>query len=140
MKWLKLFHFTWAERWGLVEAGYYLAKAKIRIRRDDFRTIAEKLKRTDVPSQSIDSPDIGVVKRSVGRMHARLPWENKCLPQALAAAWMLKRRAIPATIYFGVRKTEEEGLKAHAWVIAADYFVTGRDGHRHYSVVSKIEI
>ncbi len=68
----------------------------------------------------------------------RTPWKSVCLPQAVTAQWMLRRRGIPATLYLGVKKTlpKGEALAAHAWVRCGDLVVTGAAGHRSYTVIS----
>lgn len=48
----------------------------------------------------------------------RAAWFNlaaPCLPTALAALWMLRRRGIRSTLCLGVRR-ERSALKAHAWL------------------------
>ena len=47
---------------------------------------------------------------------AAKPWINAlCLPRALAALAMLRRRGIPSRLCLGVAR-EQSGLVAHAWV------------------------
>lgn len=66
------------------------------------------------------------------------PWESVCLPQAVAAKWMLKRRRIPCTVYLGVMKDDNkpDKLAAHAWIRCGQAILTGAKGHRQYTVVS----
>lgn len=62
-------------------------------------------------------------------------WESNCFAQALCAHWILKKRKLPHTIYFGVKKDQEEALKAHAWLRVGTDLLTGGNGHKHYTVV-----
>jgi hypothetical protein len=66
------------------------------------------------------------------------PWKSVCLPRAVAAQWMLRRRRIAATLYLGVAKDDEkpEKLAAHAWLRCGDIIVTGKAGMEHFTVVS----
>jgi len=66
------------------------------------------------------------------------PWESVCLPQAVAAKWMIKRRGISGTLYLGVMKdeTKPDKLAAHAWVRCGQFILTGAKGHLQYTVVS----
>jgi hypothetical protein len=66
-------------------------------------------------------------------------WKSVCLSQAVAAQWMLKRRNIAGTLYLGVAKDEANPLEftAHAWLRCGNLILTGRDGHRRFTVVSK---
>lgn len=59
------------------------------------------------------------VGRAVSAAARRLPWSPVCLPQALAASWMLRRRGLASRVCFGVLR-ENGALKAHAWTTTAD--------------------
>lgn len=63
-------------------------------------------------------------------------WESKCMVQALSSKWMLKRRGIDSTVYFGIKKDEEGKLKAHAWLRVGDKVLTGIHGHKSFKVVN----
>ncbi len=65
-----------------------------------------------------------------------LPWNCKCLVQALAVNRMLKKRGIQNTVYLGVAKDDEKELIAHAWVRSGDVFITGFRGKNKFTVVS----
>jgi hypothetical protein len=56
-----------------------------------------------------------------------MPWMNAgCLPRALAAQAMLRRRGIASRICLGVaREAEGGGLLAHAWVEVGDHKIVG---------------
>ena len=65
--------------------------------------------------------------RAVGR---RFPWLFICLPQAMAAQAMLRRRGIASSITFGARRPSVQGGKAaelHAWLHHGDQMLTGQD-------------
>lgn len=79
-----------------------------------------------------DARRIGAIIRKVG---CRVPWKCKCLEYAIAAKLLLKRRAIPSTVYFGVRNENGE-LKAHAWLRSGAVIVTGGENHRHFTVIN----
>ena len=57
------------------------------------------------------------IGRAVPAAARRLPWKPVCLPQALAAAFMLWRRGQPSCLCLGVRR-EGAGIAAHAWLLA----------------------
>jgi Transglutaminase-like superfamily len=63
------------------------------------------------------------VGRAVERVAALLPWRPGCLPQAVAARAMLRRRGIACHGHLGVVSTRP--LEAHAWVTVAGRVVTG---------------
>ena len=63
-----------------------------------------------------------------------LPWKPVCLPQAVTAQWMLRRRGIPSTVYLGADPAR--GYDAHAWVRVGALVVTGGPGQDRFTVVS----
>ena len=71
--------------------------------------------------------------RSIGRSlratAALVPWRSDCLPQALAAAFMLKMAGIPYRLTIGVEPGESDTLarpmQAHAWIATDRRVVTG---------------
>lgn len=64
-------------------------------------------------------------------------WNSNCFAQALCAHWILKQRKHAHTIYFGTKKDDGGGMRAHAWLRAGDKIVTGRKGHLQYVVLGK---
>jgi len=76
------------------------------------------------------------VSRAILTMSRHLPWESKCLVQAISGKMMLRRRQIPSTLYLGVAKKEDGDLNAHAWIRCGDRILTGARGHRQFTVVA----
>jgi len=54
-----------------------------------------------------------------------VPFNAVCLPQAMTARIMLKRRGVGSVLHFGAAKGEQKPLDAHAWLDAAGVEVTG---------------
>jgi len=76
------------------------------------------------------------ISRAVGLAARNLPWECKCLVQAMAGKAMLRRRGLPSTLYLGLAKDGEEQLCAHAWLRCGNIILTGRQGNDRFTVVS----
>ena len=70
-------------------------------------------------------PVLRDTKRAVERAARHSPTPAKCLSQALAAAWMLRRRGVAGTIKLGAARGPEGALAFHAWLTAGPYIVTG---------------
>lgn len=67
-----------------------------------------------------------VVARMVRRVARRLPFEALCLPQAMAAQWMLRRRGVSARLWIGVRRpAPRRPLDYHAWLTVDGESVIG---------------
>lgn len=76
-------------------------------------------------------PDfVRMVKEAVGSASRHTPWKSNCLPQAVAAMRMLKKRGLCATLYLGLRRGPDGGLAAHAWLRCGDVYVTGGSSPR----------
>jgi len=54
-----------------------------------------------------------------------VPFKAVCLPQALAARIMLRRRGVVCVVHFGAAKGRKKSFAAHAWLDAAGVEVTG---------------
>jgi hypothetical protein len=73
--------------------------------------------------------EVGWAVGVVGRL---VPWDGRCLAQALAATGMLRHRGLEGTVSFGARRGESTGFGAHAWLRLGSCMVTGGPGHQHY--------
>jgi hypothetical protein len=62
---------------------------------------------------------------AVTRAARYVPFQAVCLPQAMAARFMLARRGVASTMHFGAARGEDKPLDAHAWLDAAGVEVTG---------------
>jgi hypothetical protein len=58
------------------------------------------------------------IARQIERGAERLPFETVCLPRAMAASWILRRREIAHALVFAVRPPERRGGQhaLHAWI------------------------
>lgn len=62
---------------------------------------------------------------AVTRSARYVPFKAVCLPQAIAARNMLKRRGVSSVMHFGAAKGEAKPFDTHAWLDAAGVEVTG---------------
>jgi hypothetical protein len=130
------------ERILLVEAFVLLGLARLGVLFLPFRWLAKSIGRHMQEDQTTPLPsDLKLARMIGGAVRAAAnytPWGSVCLPQAVAAKWMLKRRRIPGTVYLGVRKDKNkpEQLAAHAWIRCDQTILTGAQGHGYYTVVA----
>ena len=150
MTWLKSLHDTpakWrrrsrAERLLLMEAFVLLGIARLTVLVMPFRwlavTLGKHMKETGIEVNPSDLGPARMVGQAVRSAANNTPWESLCLPQAVAGQWMLKRRHIAGTLYLGVAKdkAKTERLAAHAWLRCGNIILTGREGHRQFTVVA----
>ncbi len=125
-----------------LEAFLLLGIARFVVKTMPFRWLAKTIGRHQHESETMIGESDGLRSTRIGRAvcsaSGNTPWESVCLPQAITAQWMLKRRQIPATLYLGVtkEKTDRKKLKAHAWLRCGNTILTGAAGHRDFTVVS----
>jgi len=129
---------TAAERWRgralTVEAGILLATARALVAMVEFGRWRALLGRP-LPAEPGD-PALDLVRNRAARRLSRavergarwLPGNSRCLPQALALAWMLRRRGIACTLVLGVLSGARRGAlnDLHAWVVCDGEIVIGR--------------
>jgi hypothetical protein len=133
---------TAVERRLLIEAFLLLGVARLSLLVLPFKWLAATLGRhKSETSAEMNPSDIGcarMIGQAVCAAANYTPWKSVCLPQAVAAQWMLKRRHISGTLYLGVAKNEAKPMKlaAHAWLRCGNLILTGREGHRKFTVVS----
>lgn len=126
-----------------LEAFAFLCVAKAVVMLVPFRRYAPRLGRSEAETPAAISPadrrvavKISWAVQAVAR-HVSLGFV--CLPQALAAQRMLRRRRLPNTIYFGVSliAPQQDDMMAHAWIRAGDKIVTGEREIAGHVVVAK---
>jgi hypothetical protein len=125
----KFLNRRWADRLLLLEALGWLAWAKLLLLTLPFRWIAPRLGRqmAESPGSLTDAerPLVQRVGWAVQAVARHVPLGFVCLPQAMAAKWMLRRRSMPSTLYLGLRHEEKASMTAHAWLRAGDKIITG---------------
>ena len=125
----------------LLEASALFWTARLVILVLPFRWVRPVLGRTGAESPATVPEPILARARRIGWAVARvsqLPPSSRgtCLPQAIAAQVMLRRRHIGSTVYLGVVKEPDRTLNAHAWVRSGHLILTGRAGYKAFNVVS----
>lgn len=113
-----------------LEAGVALTRATLALRRVPEDQVASLLGTPSPPTPDPPAgpgPEARRVGRAVIRAAGLLPWHPTCLPQALAAQRMLRRRGIAHEGHLGVTKAEP--FEAHAWVTVRGTPVVGGPIH-----------
>lgn len=82
--------------------------------------------------------DIATVRRvrlAIMRALNNVPGAPNCLPQALAARWMLERRGIASSLFIGTQRDEAGQPRFHAWLKVGDEWVTGLCDEAQYTLL-----
>lgn len=99
-------------------------------RPDAVRENARPMPR-EAPRRETSGPHVPrQVGRLMGKVVRHLPIRVRCLPQAMAAQWMLRRRGVRGKLMFGVRRGEaaKRPLEFHAWLTVDGECVVGGGG------------
>lgn len=131
----------------LIEATIWLWLARAALRLVPFPRLARRLgafvtpemARTTAAKAPRSRDDIriaGDVGWAVTRAARHAPFAAVCLPQAMAARVMLKRRGVASILHFGAAKTKDQTLDTHAWLDAAGVEVTGYPAARHFTEIA----
>lgn len=139
----KAFRRTWRERGLYLEALVFLCRAKLQLLFVPFRKLAPGFGAPQIETGAVISPtdrpiavDVSWAVQAVAR---HFPLGFVCLPQAMAAQRMLRRRGISSTLYLGVApdRADPRSIQAHAWLRAGDKIVTGEhEALRHQKLAS----
>jgi Transglutaminase-like superfamily len=83
--------------------------------------------------------DAAWLAREIGwagtRGAAHAPFKAVCLPQAMAARIMLKRRGVGSVMRFGAARSPGSPLVTHVWLDAAGVKVTGYPAARGFAEI-----
>lgn len=119
----------------LAEAGLVIIAASIAIRLVPLRRLASWM---DSPGSDIAPPPEATARlvRAIRAWSRRLPWRTMCFEEGLSAHWMLRRRGLASTLYYGA-KTVDGKLQAHVWVRSGALDVTGCDTASQFALLAR---
>lgn len=116
----------------------YLTAARLAIRLLPFRRlipIMRRAARAPAPEGRTRRRAIAEVRWAVNAASARLPGATTCLPRAVAAQAMLRRRGVGTSLNYGA-STAGRRLEAHAWLQANDEGVVGHEIAADYTLIA----
>lgn len=90
----------------------------------------------ETPLEGVDPEPARFARRvawCINRLSPHTPTESNCYPQALTARWLLHRRGIPTTFYYGAAfESGGSELATHVWLRCGSHVVTGGRPGRHF--------
>ena len=72
------------------------------------------------------------VKKAIFTAWKHLPLENTCFHRAVAAHFMLRRRGVATTLYYGAARLPQRGLSGHVWLQDGEVGVVGHHISKNY--------
>lgn len=130
----------WQHRRLVAEAGVALLRANCTVLLTRGRRLTRSL--GEPAGDALPQPSASDLEtaRDVGwaveLLAVRGPLRTACLGQALAARRLLQRRGIASTLTLGLRRRDDGGLGAHAWVRVGGHTVTGGRGRNAFAPVA----
>lgn len=136
-RWARL----WAQRRLLTQAALALLGAGVRVNLTRGARLAAALGEP-VPEVGLAlSAEQIATAREVGwaieLLAVRGPLRTACLGQALAARTLLRRRGVPYHLTVGLERAPNGRLRAHAWLRAGDFTVTGGRGRSVFTPLAR---
>lgn len=131
----------------LIEAAIWLLLARIALLGIPFPTLARRLgafvpptdERVTLAGRNASARDAELAAEigwATVRAARHVPFKAVCLPQAMAARIMLRRRDVPSVLHFGAAKGRNKQIDAHAWLDAAGIEVTGYPVARQFAEIA----
>jgi hypothetical protein len=120
-----------------VEAWLALHWSKVLILFFPFQKIAGRLghPQKETPAEELNDTEVVLSAIATARAARYALYRTQCFDKSLAVMILLKRRKIPATIYFGLKR-DTGFLQAHAWLRCGNKIITGGLGQSQYAPVA----
>jgi Transglutaminase-like superfamily len=131
----------WYDRVLLLEATFWLAVAALAIAVLPFGYLGRLVLLAggrQVPPQRARLAEVRRIRWAIVACARRIPWRAMCFERGLAAQFMLRRRGIPAVLYYGAAPDNRHGLSAHVWVRVRDMDVIGGEIASRYAVLTTL--
>lgn len=130
----------WQDRWLLLQVTVLLGLFRALILTVPFPRLARHFgqHRVESPQQAAIT-DLRQARRigwAIRTVSPYTPWISNCFPQALTAKYLLNRRGIVSTLYFGANFKAPGAMAAHAWLRCGPLFVTGGPGHLSFGTTA----
>lgn len=127
---------TREEKLAAFEAASFLLLARILVALVPLRFWRRKFGSVDTEQVGARcASSVRLVRQAVGRAMRNAPVGFICLPQALAARWMLARRGVASKLSIGARR-EDGRMALHAWLTSGEAWVTGDCDPREYALLA----
>lgn len=135
-----------AQRWHTIRAMAALAAARIMVRWVPFslwRRVLGQVVEQPTDRTAMGSSDLALacfLARRVERAAQRLPGTSKCLPQAMALQWLMRRAGMPSRLVIALHRHDRASEHTfHAWVEIGGNMLIGHCERELYSPVATFD-
>lgn len=116
-----------------------LGLANLLIKLVSFKKLVRLISNSDRAAEAVLTPRkaarLRSIRNAIVSVSRRTPWRSKCFEQAVTASLILRVLGISHQISFGLN-TDNNELKAHAWLLVNDIWVTGFMTRMGFTAVS----
>jgi len=91
-----------------------------------------------IESFTVEENKVKLIRHSVKRVRRLLFWTPVCFEQSLTVLLLARFFGLPGSIYFGIYKSKNGKMIAHAWTRIGNYWVTGDALKDKFTVVYKV--
>lgn len=88
-----------------------------------------------IPCGEIQKRKARIIHNAINRHEKILFWKPVCFEKALTAMMLARIFHLPATVYFGIMKTDQGTMLAHAWSQIGEYWITGYENKDGFTIV-----
>lgn len=135
----RFFRLSLANKLVLAEALACLAVASVAIRFAPFRSVVATMRVGGpgrMPDERVQQKLVAQCRWAVTWWADRVPWRAVCFQRGLALHWMLRRRAVPCVLHYGVSAAAPRGLAAHVWLSHRGEVILGGDVAEDYACLA----
>lgn len=140
MRWIRsLLAASWSERWLLVKAWALVAAVRLSLQTLKYartRRLLERFQGRALVRRGAVAERPERLARIVEVASALVPAGRHCLTRAMALETLLLRRGHPARVEFGVLRTAQQDLEAHAWVLCDGRILIGGESAARFAALS----
>ncbi|MEM1125518.1 MAG: lasso peptide biosynthesis B2 protein [Bacteroidota bacterium] len=127
---------TGAEWKHLLTALWLIPAVRLALSAFPFKSMLRFIDELDPAKQEASPAYVDGASWALALMARTLLGDKPCLTQALALQILLRRRAIPSTLRIGVKRDEQGGLAAHAWLEREErVLIGGADSPKQYALL-----
>lgn len=102
-----------------------------------FKKLITFYANTSYPEQcsEIQMRKAKLIHNAINRYDKILFWKPVCFEKSLTAIVLARFFHLPGTVYFGIMKTNQGEMVAHAWSQIGSYWITGYENKDEFTVV-----
>ena len=120
----------------LLEAALRMLFAHCAIGLVSFPLIVRLLRPPRQVAKTVNAAQVREIRWAVETAARVMPLQLLCLPQGLAAFWMLRARGAAPQLHYGVTSRAGDGFESHVWVEVEGFPVVGHRNAADFTLLT----